>query len=247
MSAFFFFPSAPEAVAADITELFLLLPPEHVRDMNAATRRGLLDNRGQGAAGYTAPSQEGRWVEVRGANVLTLFGLAEAPIVYKVFPMTRGWQLLTICRSRQTYGPANTAELPHETFLDLVLYLVSTANDLIRADVEDYFPPIGVLDFMTKDTVMDRRALEDLAAIDLSFADCLTCHASVQDELTLDIMTMTSINGHSCANLLAQFKLLPLKWEMDRFSKPYDRAAGPEPERERIETPRGLYYHEPGK
>jgi hypothetical protein len=97
---------------------------------------------------------------------------------------------------------------------------------------------------VTYDTLEDRQAVRDLEFINESFADCLTCHASTEDPLALDVFTVTSINGHSCAHLMAQFKLLPLKWEGDRFTKPYDRAAprveyGPAPDK-----PKGLYYHE---
>ncbi|MDR1050751.1 MAG: hypothetical protein LBP95_06670, partial [Deltaproteobacteria bacterium] len=211
------------------------------------TRRALLEAHSQGRAGYTAPDEQGRWVQVHGDNALTLFGLNEAPVVYKIFPMLKGWQLLTICRSRQTYGPANSVELPHETFLDLVIFLVSSTDDLIRADLKDYFPEVTVLDFVTADTVKDRLAVEDLAVIAPTFADCLTCHASVEDPLALDVLTVTSINGHSCAGLMAQFKLLPLKWESDRFAKPHDRGAPPEPERPRTEPEKGIYFHERGQ
>jgi hypothetical protein len=161
--------------------------------------------------------------------------------------MTRGWQLLAICHSRQTYGPANADELPHVSFLDLIIYTVSSTNDLIRADIADYLPEIGVWDYVTSDTVTDKRAFRELQAISQIFPDCLTCHASSQDSISLDIMTVTSINGHSCSNLLPQFKLLPLRWEGDHFTKPYDRAALPEPERANKETSRGIYYHDPGK
>ncbi|MDR1109175.1 MAG: hypothetical protein LBP92_00395 [Deltaproteobacteria bacterium] len=235
------------ARAATITEIFLLLPPEQTRGLSAVSRRALLERIGQGQAGYTAPSQEGLWMEVHGENALTLFGTSQAPVTYKVFPMPRGWQLLSICRSRQTYGPANAGEQPHETFLDLALYLVSATNDLIPAAIADFLPEVGVWDFVTRDTVEDRQAVRDLEAINQIFPDCLTCHASTQDPLALDIFTVTSINGHSCALLMAQFKLLPLRWAGDHFSKPYDRAARPGTERARPAPPRGLYYHEPGK
>ena len=138
-------------------------------------------------------------------------------------------------------------EPPHDSYLDLSLYLISPVGDLHRAEIDDYFPPISVLDFMTADTLQDKGAARDLAWIDQSFSDGLTCHASAQDPLALDILTVTSVNGHSCAHLMAQFKLLPLKWNGERFSKPYDRAAPYiEPERP-APRPHGLYYHEVGK
>jgi hypothetical protein len=245
ISLFFVFLKTAEA--ATITEIFLLLPPEQTRGLSNVDKRALLDNVGTGAAGYPTPSQAGYWLDIRSENTLTLFSIRGAPIVYKVFPLPRSAQLLVICRSRQTYGPANANELPHETYLDLVLYTISPTNDLIRADIEDYLPEIGVWDYVTSDTVTDRDAIRDLQVISNFFDDCLTCHASVQDNISLDIMTVTSINGHSCAFLMPQFKLLPLRWEGDHFTKPYDRAARPERDRAKKENPHGIYYHEPGK
>jgi hypothetical protein len=235
------------AQSATIQEVFTLIPPEHVRDLDPVDRRALLDRHGQAASGYTAPDANGYWVEVHGINTITLFSIRDAPIVYKIFNSTRGWQLLAICKSRQTYGPANANELPHETFLDLVFYSVSSAGDLIKLDLADYVPEIGVWDFVTSDTVTDKDAFRDLQAINQIFPDCLTCHASVQDSNTIDIMTVTSINGHSCGFLLPQFKLLPLRWVGDVFTKPYDRAALPGPDRPKPPERHGIYYHEPGK
>ncbi|MDR3134619.1 MAG: hypothetical protein LBU69_00830 [Deltaproteobacteria bacterium] len=235
------------ARAATISEIFLLVPSERLMGLTAVDRRALLDRIGQGAAGYTSPSDDGHWLELNGTHSLTLFSIRDAPIVLKVFQATNGGQLLAICRSRQTYGPANANELPHETFLDLFLYSVSATNDLIQVNLADYFPPIGIWDFVTLDTITDPNALRDLQAKELIFEDCLTCHASTQDSITIDIMTVTSINGHSCAYLMPQFKLLPLSWEGYQFTKPYDRAAIPGQERLRPEPKRGIYYHDPGK
>ncbi|MDR2387158.1 MAG: hypothetical protein LBE80_06185, partial [Deltaproteobacteria bacterium] len=116
-----------------------------------------------------------------------------------------------------------------------------------KVDLADYLPPISVYDFMTSDTVIDKKAVRDLQAIDSLFGDCLTCHSSVEDSSTIDIVTVTSINGHSCANLMPQFKLLPLRWLGDHFTKPYDRAALPIQDRPKTEPQHGIYYHEPGK
>jgi hypothetical protein len=240
------FPSLP-ALAATISEIFLILPPEHVRNLSSVDRRAMLDSHAQGSGGYTPPNDAGYWVELHGEHSITLFNLRDAPIVYKVFNTTKGWQLLAICRSRQTYGPANANELPHETYLDMILYSVSVSNDLLIVDLADYLPEIGVWDFVTRETVTDREALRDLEAINQIFPDCLTCHASVQDSTTIDILTVTSINAHSCASLLPQFKLLPLKWEGYRFSKPYNRAALPENDKRPTDPRHGVYYHEPGK
>jgi hypothetical protein len=239
---------APEAArAASAADVFLALPPEQARGLSTALRRDLLDRAHQGASGYSAPSPEGFWLEIHNDGALTLYGAGAGPAVYKTFALDAGWTLAVICRSRQTQGPASLAEPPHDSFLDLSLYLLSPAGDLMRAEIYDYLPPVSVLDFMTADTMEEPRAVADLAVIEQSFPDCLTCHASAQDPLALDILTVTSVNGHSCAHLLAQFKLLPLRWNGGRFTKPYDRAAplegSPEPEK----PPHGIYYHEVGK
>ncbi|MDR1487976.1 MAG: hypothetical protein LBT62_08325 [Deltaproteobacteria bacterium] len=233
--------------SAAITEIFLLIPPEQAKGLTSSIRRELLTLTGQGSSGYSAPSREGYWVEIHSDSAMTLFGISQAPVVYKTFPTNKGWQLLAICRSRQTHGPAKDWQIPHETPLDLVLYLISPTNDLIRAYTEDYLPKISVLDFVTLDTITDRRAVLDLEVIDETFyADCLTCHASVQDPVALDILTVTTINGHSCSHFMSQFKLLPLKWNGEYFTKPYDRADVYDEPRKEKTTKKGLYYNEPG-
>jgi hypothetical protein len=233
--------------AADIGEVFASLPPEEARGLSSALRRDLLDRAHQGASGYSAPSPEGFWLEIHGDRSLTMYGSGSGPTVYKIFPLATGWTLAAICRSRQTQGPSSLVEPPHDSYLDLGLYLLSPAGDLMRAELYDYLPPISVLDFMTADTLTDPRAASDLAFIDQTFSDCLTCHASAQDPLALDILTVTSVNGHSCSHLLAQFKLLPLKWTGERFEKPYDRAAPREADRGPRAKPHGIYYHEIGQ
>ena len=239
--------SAHRAGAATAAEVLAMLPPEQVRGLSPALRRDLLDRAHQGASGYSAPSPEGNWLELHGENALTMYGSGAGPLVLKVFPASSGWTLAVICRSRQTQGPSSMVEPPHDSFLDLSLFILSPVGDLHRAEYADYLPPINVLDFMTAETIEDPGAVRDLAIIDESFADCLTCHASAQDPLALDILTVTSVNGHSCAHLLAQFKLLPLKWTGERFTKPYDRAAPFLPEKPPPEKPHGIYYHDVGK
>jgi hypothetical protein len=233
------------AQAATVAELFLRLSPEQTRGLSAAMRRELLDNSGQGASGYTMPSREGRWAQIHGPDALTLFGERESPVVYKTFQSPGGWQLLVVCRSRQTHGPVELASF-HDTPFDLVLFLVDASLNLVEVRLEDYLPSVNVLDFVTADTVKDPRAVRDLALINQDFGACLTCHASVEDPLALDIVAVTSLNGAACANFMAQFKLLPLKWVGDRFVKPYDRAAPFDEPRPRSERPHGLYYREPG-
>jgi hypothetical protein len=235
------------AAAATAAEVFGLLPPEQTRGLSPALRGDLLARAHQGAAGYSSPSHEGYWVELHGQNALTLYGTGAGPVVVKVFQTNTGWTLAVVCRSRQTQGPSSMVEPPHDSYLDLSLHLISPVGDLMRADYADYFPPVNVLDFMTADTVLDQGAVRDLAWIDQSFSDCLTCHASKEDPIALDILTVTSVNGHSCAHLLAQFKLLPLKWNGERFIKPYDRAAPYIEDDRPPPPPHGIYYHDAGK
>jgi hypothetical protein len=102
------------------------------------------------------------------------------------------------------------------------------------------------LDFVTAATLADRRAIRDLAVINQTFEQCLTCHASVLDPKALDILAVTTINGHSCLGFLPQFSLLPLTWNGEYFVKPHDRAAQPEDRRlPKPETKRGPYYRPP--
>jgi hypothetical protein len=234
------------ALAVGINDIFLMLPPEETRGLSSTLRRDLLDRAHQGASGYSAPSPEGFWLELHNDRALTMYGTGSGPIVYKAFPMRGDWNLVAVCRSRQTQGPSSLVEPPHDFPLDLTLSVLSPAGDLTRADFADYLPPISVLDFTTADTLLDRRAAGELAVIDRAFADCLTCHASAHDPLAMDILTVTSINGHSCAHHLAQFKLLPLKWEDGRFTKPYDRAAPRLDDLRRDQKPHGIYYREIG-
>ncbi|MDR2386520.1 MAG: hypothetical protein LBE80_02910, partial [Deltaproteobacteria bacterium] len=123
LAVFFIFPK--RARSATIQEIFIMLPEERVMNLSPVDRRALIDKSGQGASGYTPPDERGFWVEIHGIHSLTLFSIRDAPINFKVFSSSKGWQLLAICRSRQTYGPANANETPHETFLDLILYSVS--------------------------------------------------------------------------------------------------------------------------
>jgi hypothetical protein len=45
---------------------------------------------------------------------------------------------------------------------------------------------------------------------------------------------------------MSQFKLLPLKWNGEYFTKPYDRADVYDEPRIEKNTKKGLYYNEPG-
>jgi hypothetical protein len=235
------------AAQETIAELFVRLPDAEAEGLSQAARQSLVERSGA-AISYAAPSREGFWLESAPPNALTLYGIHRSPVVYKLFIGRAGFpDLLAICRSRQTSGPASSDErLSPGPFLDLALYQKGIDLSLIKAQMEDFIPPIGVFDFVTAETVQDAQARHDLSVIDQSFGACLTCHASVEDKAALDILTVTALNAHSCAGLLAQFKLLPLAWNGEFFEKPYDRAVPPDqPWPRRTAPPRGLYYNPP--
>lgn len=231
-----------------VTDVFYKLPDSEVSGIGSEERRNLVERSGK-AVGYSAPSKAGFWVETSLPNVLTLYGIHHSPVVYKLFEGKEGHpDLLVICRSRQTSGPTRSDErIPDPPPMDISLYSYLANSDVIKVDRSDFIPPIGVLDFVTYDVIEDARARYDLGVINEDFLRCLTCHASPQDKLALDIVTVTSINAHSCAGFLPQFKLIPLSWNGEHFEKPYDRAASPdEPWIRRGPRPRGLYYDPPG-
>jgi hypothetical protein len=235
------------AYAADIRDYFLKVPDGRANGLSSAARQELMD-RAARKTGYTIPSEDGFWVVIHGSTSLTLFGNHRAPIVYKTFPSKLRWQLLAICQSRQTSGPTEEDPASPERLYDLQLMQIDQNDDLNAASIDNFLPPISVLDFVTADTTRDRRAVRDLAVINEYFSQCLTCHASVLDPQTLDILTVTSISGHSCSGFLAQFKLLPLYWNGEYFIKPHDRAAPPEDRR--IIDPQnshGPYYRPPNE
>ncbi|MDR2353937.1 MAG: hypothetical protein LBF22_12445 [Deltaproteobacteria bacterium] len=231
----------------NVVDLFLRLPDSEVNGLNYADRRELVDRIGT-AMGYSSPTRAGYWLELSPPNVLTLYGIHNQPLVLKLYAGKQGYpDLLVICRSRQNSGPSTALEKnPDPPFLDLILYQKGANLDLIQVQTEDFIPPIGVFDFVTADTLRDARAVRDLTIINENFGKCLTCHASTQDKVALDIFTVTSINAHSCAGYLAQFKLLPLVWNGEYFEKPYDRGVSPDQPWPRRQTPsRGLYYNPP--
>ncbi|MDR1086457.1 MAG: hypothetical protein LBP22_16770 [Deltaproteobacteria bacterium] len=238
---------ADPASAADIRDYFLKVPDGRAHGLSSAARQELL-NRAAQKTGYTIPSEDGFWVVIHGGTSLTLFGNHRAPIVYKTFSSKLRWQLLAICQSRQTSGPTEKDPASPERLYDLFLMQIDQNDDLNTASIDNFLPPISVLDFVTADTTRDRRAVRDLAVINEYFSQCLTCHASVLDPQTLDILTVTSISGHSCSGFLAQFKLLPLYWNGEYFIKPHDRAAPPEDRRAvDPQKPHGPYYRPPNE
>lgn len=246
---FLFLMVSPLALWAQDTvyDHFLKLPDSEVNGLIPIQRRALWESSGQ-SRGYSQPSKDGFWLEARNHDVITLFGIHSMPTVYKLFHgASGGADMLAICRSLQTSGPASSDERSEGAPpYDLTLYQVGLGLGLVRVDQADFIPPIGVLDFTTLDTLDDYYATKDLELINQHFRPCLTCHASVEDPVALDILTVTSINGASCATYITQFKLLPLKWNGRIFEKPYDRAVSPnEPWIRREDTHRGIYYHNP--
>ncbi|MDR2140598.1 MAG: hypothetical protein LBR11_02210 [Deltaproteobacteria bacterium] len=237
---------ACQAGAADIKDYFVKVPNSLAHGLTPVERRSLLDTAVRRQPDYIAPSQQGFWLEIHGPRALTLFGFRRSPIVYKTFPSNERWQLLAICQSRQTSGPTEADPASPDMFYDLTLMQVDHNDELNTTRLEQYLPPISALDFVTRDTLSDRRAARDLAIINQDFDRCLTCHASVLDPLALDILTVSALSGQSCLGFLAQFKLLPLHWNGERFTKPHDRAASPDDIRpQRPNGRHGPYYRPP--
>jgi hypothetical protein len=104
---------------------------------------------------------------------------------------------------------------------------------LNRVSPPDYLPSIGILDFITADTVIDYRAVQTLARLAPVYTECLSCSLSPTHRLTMDIVTATTINAAPCDDLLPTIGRLPLTWDGQTFTKPYDRAAPREADLER--------------
>ncbi|MDR1608633.1 MAG: hypothetical protein LBT38_09540 [Deltaproteobacteria bacterium] len=244
--ALIFFVQIDPAQGADIRDYFVKAPDSLAHGLSAVDRRALLNIEAQKQSQYSTPSPSGFWVEIHGPSALTLFGYHRSPIVFKTFDTQERWKLLAICQSRQTSGPTEQDPASPGRPYDLTLMQVDHNDELNTALMGLYIPPISVLDFVTADTLTDRQAARDLAIINEDFESCLTCHASVLDPKALDILTVTTINGHSCLGFLPQFKLLPLAWNGRYFTKPHDRAAPPEDRRPQPpEGQHGPYYRPP--
>ncbi|MDR1079918.1 MAG: hypothetical protein LBQ79_02890 [Deltaproteobacteria bacterium] len=233
--------------AGSALDLFLRLPAENAYGLTPDQRKALVQSHRGSTSGYTAPSREGWSLQIRDPTV-TLLGIHSSPITYKLFTAKPGSpDVFAVCRSRLTSGPSTAYErLPRRPSYDLILYQSGISEAMMPVRIHDYVPPVGVLDFVTGRTLDDVLARRDLEAIDREFVRCLTCHASAEDRNALDIVTVTSINAHSCGTFLPQFKLIPLKWTGEIFTKPYDRAASPDEPWERPGRGRGLYYNPPG-
>ncbi|MDR3153926.1 MAG: hypothetical protein LBW85_06580 [Deltaproteobacteria bacterium] len=236
------------AAAGSALDLFLELPAGETYGLTVDQRKELARISGASKEGYTAPSQQGFYLEIK-EPAITLMGIHGSPIVYKLFPGKPGSpDVFIVCRSRQTAGPSTSYEkLPSRPEYDLLVYQSGLSRAMMPVRLHDYLPPVGVLDFVTRDTLEDALAGRVLEAIDKEFGACLTCHASTEDRNALDIVTVTSINAHSCGGFLPQFKLIPLSWNGEVFTKPYDRAASPdEPWDRGPGGPHGIYYNQPG-
>jgi hypothetical protein len=158
------------------------------------------------------------WLGQPSDNLLVLHRPRGGAITYKLFE-GRSFQLLVICRGRNRPAPGDPV-----SHLDLSLYLMSRQG-LNQADLHDYLPGIGILDFIAADTVTDPRAVHALARLAPAYTECLSCSLSAAHRLTLDIVTATSLNAAPCDDLLPAFGRLPLTWNGQVFTKPYDRAA----------------------
>jgi hypothetical protein len=146
-------------------------------------------------------------------------------ITYKLFEGS-SFQLLAICRGRQRPVPGDPIE-----FLDIGLYRFDRLG-FRRVSHYDYLPDIGILDFVTADTVTDRNAVHTLARLAPTYTECLSCSLSETHRLTMDIITATAMNAAPCNDLLPTFGRLPLTWNGQIFTKPYDRAAPRAPDRD---------------
>ncbi|MDR2934709.1 MAG: hypothetical protein LBV70_02315 [Candidatus Adiutrix sp.] len=214
-------PAPGPARAATLAEIFLLLPANECGGYDQAQRQDLLAKLTQ-PPDETKPGSEmdasSPKLRQPSENFLVLQRPQAGAITYKLFE-GRSFQLMVVCRGRQRPAPGDPANR-----LDLSLYIFDRMG-LNRADLNDYLPGIGILDFVTADTVTDPRAVRGLARLAPAYAECLSCSLNADHQLTLDIVTATSLNAAPCGDFLPAFGRLPLTWNGQIFTKPYDRAA----------------------
>ena len=213
------YPSFAEA-RLSINELFLLLPESECGGYTKAERQDMLDEAvaAPGPAGRSVkPDPQKPWVDLLSDNLIILHRPGYGDISYKSFDGT-DFQLIAACRNRQRVSPMDT------TCLMNLCLLRHDVNGLYRVELREYLPRIPILDFVTADTMSDPKAVEDIARRAPNYAQCLTCRASAHERLVLDIVTSTTINAAACADFLPPFGLLPLTWNGNVFTKPYDRA-----------------------
>ncbi|MDR1045510.1 MAG: hypothetical protein LBP33_10395 [Candidatus Adiutrix sp.] len=206
-----------------VSELFQRLPDSECGGYGPLERQRMLEeavpapgNAGRTPGGAVEPLQP--WVEVLSPNYLVLHRPGFSEITYKLFD-GRGFQLLAVCRSRQ-----HSSAIDRDCRFGLCLYRQDRLG-LSRVEPREYFPGISILDFVTVDTLADPRAVEDIARRAPAYGQCLVCNLSSSDSLTLDLVTVTTVNAAACLNFLPPFGLLPLTWNGLNFTKPYDRAS----------------------
>jgi hypothetical protein len=233
--------SLPESARAEtLAEMFLLLPSVECGGYNVPQRQDLLAKVTEtpGETGPTpVPDTLSPWLRQPSDNFLVLQRPRGGPITYKLFE-GRSFQLLVICRGRNRPAPGDPVDP-----LDLGFYRMDRQG-LNRVNPHDYLPSIGILDFVTADTVTDPRAVRTLARLAPVYTECLSCSLSAAHRLTMDIVTATTLNAAPCDDLLPTFGRLPLTWDGKAFTKPYDRAAPREdkllrPEAEKKPAPPG--------
>ena len=209
------------AGAETLAEIFILLPPTECGGYDVPQRQEMLAGIIEAPAAMgpaSVPESQAPWLRQPADNFLVLQRPRAGPITYKLFD-GRSFQLLAICRGRNRPGPGDPVEP-----LDLSLYRMDRTG-LKRVNLPDYLPNIGILDFVTADTVIDHRAVKTLARLNPVYTECLSCSLSSAHRLTMDIVTATTINAAACDDLLPAIGRLPLTWDGQAFTKPYDRAA----------------------
>ena len=214
-------PRPAAALASTLPEIFLTLPPADCGGYNVAQRRAMLEKITEAPAEQGPPSVPDTlspWLRHPADNILVLQRPRAGAITYKLFE-GRAFQLLVICRGRDRPAPGDPAGP-----LDLSLYRLDRVG-LNRVSLSDYLPAIGILDFVTADTVADPRAVRALARLAPTYAECLSCSLSATHRLTMDIVTATTRSAAVCDELLPTFGRLPLTWNGLFFTKPHDRAA----------------------
>ncbi|MDR2947220.1 MAG: hypothetical protein LBV79_10820 [Candidatus Adiutrix sp.] len=207
--------------AATASEIFQMLPDAECGGFSRAERESLLAMNVDSnlVAGQSAsPDVTYPWVRTVATNFLELHRPGYGPITYKVYE-GQGFQLMAVCRGRQ-----RTAPMDPDCRFNLCFYRLDSTG-LSRVDPLDYLPPVSILDYITPDMLDDPLARADIARRGPGYPDCLTCVAGIHGNLTLDLITLTTLNSGVCATFLPPYGLLPLTWNGREFTKPYDRAA----------------------
>lgn len=216
---------APAAWALSAVELFLMLPNGECGGYSQGQRQIMIEESVGRSASFgpaSVPDIKYPWVTIVSDTYLVLHRPSgQSNISYKVFS-GKGFDLLAVCRGRLPNAPAD----PSYRF-DLGLYR-HDATGLSRVEQAEYMPSVSILDFITRDTLMDQAAVRDIAARAPYYIACLTCNSSLQERGALDILTMTTVNAAACSNFLPPFGSLPLDWNGLTFDKPYDRGVPPE-------------------